>query len=378
VAKRFYITILMLLVCLTFIGESAFGQTIFAGNSRTINGYFMPYFQSWKMDSEENTENVSQFSMPLFVNLRPTENLRFWLVDSFSTTSLDKGDNGSVSLTGLSDAKAKASYSMLDRKFLITLGANFPIGNGKLNADELDVANVLYNELLGFRVNKLGSGFDINAGLAYATSFGPWGLSLSSSYLLRGSYENIEGENTKYKPGNEIGVVTALDMVTDTFILNGDIGYIHYGNDQVADEDSLKEGDEIKAKLTATYRLSPFAIILSIADTIRMKNQIPDANNALIAEDENSHGNKLDTDILLQYLIARDLSVSPTAGMTFVAENGYGEKGAFIWNVGGVIQYLPAKNIVINLNTRYLMGNMNSGDLDLSGFETGLVLIGRF
>jgi len=378
VAKRFYITILMLLVCLTFIGESALGQIIFAGKSGTINGYFMPYFQSWKMDSEENTENVSQFSMPLFVNLRPTENLRFWFADSFSATSLDKGDDGSVSLTGLSDAKAKASYSMFDRKFLITLGANFPIGKEKLNEDEFDVANILYKELLGFRVNKLGSGFDINSGLAYATSFGPWGLSLSSNYLLRGSYENTDGKDTKYKPGNEIGVVTSLDMVTDTFIFNGDIGYIHYGNDQVDDGDSFKEGDEIKARLMATYRLSPIAVILSVADTIRMKNQIPDANSDLIAEDENSHGNKLDTNILLQYLIARNFSVSPTAGMTFVADNGYGENGAFIWNVGGVIQYLPAKNIVVNLNTRYLMGNMNSGDLDLSGFETGLVLIGRF
>ncbi|HGJ66737.1 TPA: hypothetical protein ENS27_15350 [bacterium] len=377
--KRFFVQTLILFVCFMIISEFAYGQSLSSKSSNTFNAYFLPYFQNWKMTSEgNNDQSISQFSMPLFVNIRPTENLRIWLVDAFSTSSYDSGNGENTSLSGISDAKIKASYSMFDRRFLVTLGANLPLGKGQLNNEEFGVANVLYNEILGFRVNKLGGGFDINAGLGYAESFGPWGLSISSSFLKRGSYQTAEESETKYKPGDEIGVVTALDMVTDTLILNGDLSYINYGKDKFDSEDSFKEGDELKARLITTYRLSPVAVSLSVTDTIRMKSQKLDLDGKFVAEEKNSHGNKLDINVLLQYLITRNLSISPLAGLTLVADNGYGENGAFIWNAGGAIQYLPTKNVIINLNAKSLMGNMKSGDIELSGFETGIVLIARF
>lgn len=376
--KRFYISILVLFVCITFIGESAFSQVISTESSKTVNAYFMPHFQNWEMKSNENTESINQFSMPLFVNLRPTDNLRLWFVDAFSTASLDKGDGEKTSLAGISDAKVKASYSMFGNKFLVSLGANLPTGKEKLNKDEIDVANILYNEILGFRVNKLGSGLDVNAGIAYATNFGTWGASIASSYLKKGSYENVEDSNSKYKPGDEISVIGAIDMVTDTAMLNGNLAYIHYGNDQFDEESQFKEGDEIRIKATAIYRLNPLIVALSVADIIRMKNKILDENNELVAEDSNSHGNRLDANILFQYLINRNLSITPSTGITFVADNGYGENGSFIWNLGGSIQYSLNKNANFNISIKSLMGNMKSGDVDLSGFEIGTVLIAKF
>ena len=367
---------LLSVLVLCFIGSTAFGQVIFTSNPQAVNTYLMPYLQNWKLDSQNESKSVSQFSMPLFINLRPTDNLRLWIVDSFSSSSLDKSGEKN-SLTGISDTKIKASYSMFDQRFLLTLGANLPIGKEKLDQKKLELANLLYNEVLGFRVNKLGTGFDLNAGMAFAMDAGPYGVSVSTSYLRRGSYTSVK-DSSEYKPGNELGIVTAFDMITDRTLLNGDVAYTHYGSDEVSGTKSFKEGDELRGKILVTFRIDPVILGLSLADTIRMKNQIEGANNKLTAEENNSHGNRLDTILTSQYLITRQLSVSPLAGLTIVSDNGYGKGSAFVWNVGGSVQFAPNRDASVSLNAKYLKGNMESGDVDVSGFEVGSIILIRF
>jgi hypothetical protein len=371
VAKAF-----LLFLVLFFIGSTAFGQVIFTSSPQPVNLYFMPYMQNWKLDSQSESKSINQFSLPLFFNFRQSDNLRFWVVDSFSNSSLDK--NGEkTNLTGISDTKIKASYSMPDQRLLFTLGASLPIGKEQLDPKELELANLLYDEVLGFRVNKLGAGLDLNAGMAYTMDSGPYGLIISTSYLRRGSYKSVKG-SSEYKPGNELGLVAAFDMVTDRTMLNGDASYTHYGSDEVGGTKSFKEGNELKGKILITFRIDPVILGLSLIDTFRMKSQVVGANDKLTVEENNSHGNRLDTNFASQYLITRQLSVSPLAGMTFVADNGYGKGGAFIWNAGGSVQFAPDRDTSVSLNIKYLKGNMESGDVDVSGFEVGSIIVVRF
>jgi len=374
VARAIFLSLLILCI---LIESSAFGQAIFTSSSQPINVYLLPYLQNWKLDSQNESKSVNQFSLPLFVNIRPTNNLNFWLIDSFSTSSLDK--NGEkIDLNGISDTKVKASYSMFDNRFLITLGANLPIGKSELDQKELEIANLLYNEVLGFRVNKLGTGLDINAGMAVAMDSGPYGISVSTSYLRRGSYINVKGNTSDYKPGDELGVVTAFDLITDKAVFNGDVAYTHYGSDDANNIKSFKEGDELRGKILVTFRLDPVILGLSLADTIRMKNQIASSNGTLTAEENNSHGNRLDASLIGQYLITRQFSISPLTGITFLANNGYGKSGAFVWNAGGSIQFAPNRNASFSLNAKYLKGNMESGDINVSGYEVGAIIVARF
>lgn len=368
---------LSLLILCILIESSAFGQAIFTSGSQLVNVYLLSYLQNWKLDSQNESKSLNQFSLPLFVNIRPTNNLRFWLIDSFSTSSLDKNGN-KVNLNGISDTKIKASYSMFDNRFLLTLGANLPTGKAELDQKELEVANFLYNEVLGFRVNKLGTGLDINAGIAIAMDSGPYGISVSTSYLRRGSYTNVTGNTSDYKPGDELGIVTALDLITDKAVFNGDLSYTRYGSDEINGTKSFKEGDELKGKILVTFRLDPVILGLSLADSIRMKNQIASSNITLTTEENNSHGNKLDASLIGQYLITRQLSISPLTGITFLANNGYGKSGAFVWNAGGSIQFAPNRNASFSLNAKYLKGNMESGDIDVSGYEVGAIIVARF
>jgi hypothetical protein len=373
VSRAFLLSVLVL--CL--IGSTAFGQVIFTSNPQAVNTYFMPYLQNWKLDSQSESKSVSQISLPLFINLRPTDNLRLWIVDSFSSSSLDKSGEKN-SLSGISDTKIKASYSMFDQKFLFTLGANLPIGKADVDPKELELANLLYDEVLGFRVNKLGEGFDLNAGVAMALDSGPFGESWSLSYLRKGSYTNVKGNTSDYKPGDEFGFMWTFDMITSKTTLNMDIGHTRYGSDEVNGVKSFKEGSEIRGKILVKYRVDPVILGLSLADIFRMKNQIEGANNKLTAEEKNSHGNRFDTTLTSQYLISRQLSVTPFTGLTTVADNGYGKGGAFIWNVGGSIQFAPNRDSSVSLNVKYLKGNMESGDVDVSGFEVGSVILVKF
>jgi hypothetical protein len=380
VTRAFYITAFIL--CFIFSCPFAFGQVIFTGSPQAVNVYSLPYMQNWKIDNQSISKTISQFSLPVFVNIRPTENLRLWLVDSVAMSSLD--NNGvSSSLNGVSDAKAKVSYSIFDQKLLFSLGANLPIGKTQLDSSELEVANLLYNEVLGFRVNRLGEGLDFNAGMAFAANTGTLGLSLSTSYLRKGSYLSIKDSKVEYKPGDEIGVVGAMDVITDKALVNADVGYTKYSNDEIDGITSLKEGDEIRARFSSSFRFDPIILGLSLSDTYTLKNEILQ-NNVLTAEPSNSHGNRIDANLIVQYLITRQLSISPLAGVTIISNNGYSEgdagfKGkAFVWNAGGAIQYVANKDVSINVNAKYLKGNMDGGDTDISGFEVGAILLAKF
>jgi hypothetical protein len=374
VTRAFYITAFIL--CLTFSCPLAFGQVIFTGRPQTVNIYSLPYMQNWKIDNQNISKSISQFSLPVFVNIRPTENLRFWFVDSVAISSLD--NNGvSSSLNGISDAQAKVSYNMFDQKLLFSLGANLPIGKTELENNELEVANLIYDEVLGFRVNKPGSGLDVNAGMAFAMDMGAFGLSLSTSYLRKGSYINIKDSKSEYKPGDEIGVVTAMDIITDKVLVNADVGYTRYSNDEIDSKASLKEGDEIRARFMSSYRINPIILGLTLSDIYRLKNSVLE-NNVRTTEANNSHGNRIDASFIIQYLITRQLSINPLAGVTIISNNGYGEGKAFVWNAGGAIQFIANKDLSININAKYLKGNMEGGNTDISGFEVGSIILIKF
>jgi len=381
VTRAFYIT--AFIICFIFLSNFAFGQVIFFDRPKTVNIYSLPYMQNWKIDGQETSKSVTQFSLPVFINLRPTENLRFWLVDSVAVSSLD--NNGATSsLNGISDTKAKVSYSLFDQKLLFSLGVSLPVGKEKLNNEEMEVANLLYDEVLGFRVNKLGSGFDVNAGLAFAADMGVFGLSLSSSYMRRGSYVSIENGQSKYKPGDELGIVTAIDMIGDRALINADIGYTRYSADEVDNSAILREGDEIRGRFFLSYRLDPIVLGVSLSDTYRLKSQVASENNELITETNNSHGNRIDANLITQYIITRQLSINPLAGVMIISSNGY-SKGdinfvgnSFVWNAGGALQFLPNKNTNININAKYLKGNMKGGDTDISGYELGAIILIKF
>lgn len=379
--RAFYIT--AFIVCFIFLSNIAFAQIIFVDRPKTINIYSLPYLQNWKIDGQEVSKSVQQFSLPIFVNLRPTENLRFWLVDSVAISSLD--NNGVKSdLNGISDTKAKISYSLFDQKLLFSLGANLPIGKEKLDNKEIEVANLIYDEVLGFRVNKLGSGFDINAGTAFAMDLGAFGLSLSSSYMRRGSYISVENGRSKYKPGDELGITTAIDVIRDSLLINADVGYTKYTADKVDEISILKEGDEIRGRLFFSYRFDPVVFGVSLSDTYRLKNQNADESNKLITEPQNSHGNRIDANLITQYIITRQLSINPLAGIMFISSNGYAEEdtnfigSSFVWNAGGALQFIPNKNSTININAKYLKGNMKGGDTDISGYELGAIILIKF
>lgn len=379
--RAYYVT--AFIICFIFLADTAFGQIIFVDRPKTVNIYSLPYLQSWKIDGQEASKSIQQFSLPIFVNLRPTENLRFWLVDSVAISSLD--NNGVKSdLNGISDTKAKISYSLFDQKLLFSLGVNLPTGKEKLNNKEIEVANLIYDEVLGFRVNKLGSGFDINAGIAFAKDMGAFGVSLSSSYTRRGSYINIEEGRSKYKPGDELGITTAIDVIRESLLINTDIGYTRYTADEVDGTPILKEGDEMKGRFFFSYRLYPIVLGISFSDTYRFKNQNANENNELIAEASNIHGNRIDANLITQYIVTRQLSINPLAGIMFISSNGYDKTeinfigSSFVWNIGGALQFTPNKNSIININAKYLKGNTKGGDNNISGYEFGAIILIKF
>ncbi len=369
---------LVMILCGTIVSAKAEGQAMFASSSDRVCVYSLPYLQSWKLENEGSEKNISQFGMPVFVLIKPIDNLSFWFIDSVSSAELDGNHGEEIRLGGFSDAKAKFSYSMFDQSLLVTLGLNLPVGKAELSQNHMRIADLLYNEALGFKVNKLGSGFDVNAGMALVLDLGPLGLSIAPNYLRRGSYTALKDSDLKYKPGDEFWIVTALDAIGDSAELKSDLAYIHYGPDRVDGEEKLKQGDEIIGRVFITYRAEPVVLIFSAVNAIRMKNHVLSESGNLILEEKNSNGNKLDANITGRYFITRSLSVSSSTGAAFLSKNGYGEESAFIWNVGAGIRFSTGNNVSFDYSIRMLKGSMENGDLNVSGLELGAILAAKF
>jgi len=367
-----YILYAVLLLCLTCLNSIAVGQVLIPGDPKPVSIYTLPYFQSWDLGEDK----ITQFGLPVFVHVRPIENLSLWFNDSAAFSNLSRNADDSSNLGGVSDTKLKISYSMFDKKFLATFGINFPIANTELDQDQFEAAKAIYDEALGFRINKMGGGLDINSGIAFAANTGPIGLSLAAGYLLRGSYKTMKGADYEYKPGDELSVTATMDFVRNMLSLNGSLAYTNYGNDEMDSEGRFKQGDEIKGRALIGYKAEPIAITISIVDAIRMKNQVFSEEGNLVTEESNSHGNSLDTFIITQYIINRHFSIIPLAGLTFLSENGYGENSAFIWSAGVGLQFLPNTNSSININGRILKGDIRKNNA--SGFDMGISAILKF
>ncbi|MGQ9611115.1 MAG: hypothetical protein ACUVWN_17590, partial [bacterium] len=284
--------ILLIYLYLGFVGTNVLGQIFFTGKPETVNFYSFPYFKSWKLKEED--QKVSQFSFPLFIQILPIENLSLWISDSVASSEVKWNSGEPSNLSGINDLKTKLSYGILNHKLMATLGMNFPIGISRLDQDQIEVANVIYDEVLGFSVNKLGGGFEVNPGITLAIDIGTIGTSISAGYLLKGSYKNIKDSDSDYNPGDEINMVLALDFVQDLLSLYGDIAYTIYTKDEIDDSEAFKQGNEIKGRIFMVLNSEPIILTLSLSDTIRMKNKILGENGKLITEEMNSHGNKID------------------------------------------------------------------------------------
>ncbi len=208
--------------------------------------------RSWSMEVEGNELDVSQVTLPILVRVPVgAEKMHFSLYTSGISSDV-KGDE-EISMSGASDTRLRLSWLMPNDRILLSGGFSLPTGPTDLDRDEVLVSRAISNQVLGFRANRYGEGFDLFAGLAAARPVNNnWSIGGGFGGRLKGSFDFApEASNGlgEVEPGSEVflsgGVSYHSRGDNRTTAFNTDLSYRTYGKDKVESKEVFEEGDEI-------------------------------------------------------------------------------------------------------------------------------------
>jgi hypothetical protein len=94
----------------------------------------------------------------------------------------------------------------LNSSSVAAVGVAIPTGLERHNSEQAVVANILSNDLLGFREANWGGGGSVTAGVSNARQSGSWKVTTGASYRIAGSFQPSADTSVRYAPGSEAKV----------------------------------------------------------------------------------------------------------------------------------------------------------------------------
>ncbi len=355
-----WILLLIAAPCLApfaYFGESPETFSAFTGArlySRTLSG-------------EEQEETVQQVVMPLFVRASITED---WSIRVYQTVSSSQLQDG-PSLTGLESTRIRTSLNLFGGSVITYVGCSLPIVRADPEIETAHLSNLLYDDALQFGVNRLAEGFDVDAGAAFAYSFGDLSLGLGVGYLMRGTYDTLlYGEDlAEYNPGDAINASAGLHFRRDPMSLRARGVYVHYTDDMIEGDNAFKSGDEISFLVSAAFQFDPLSLLLFAADTIKGESDALQEELTI----SNVFSNRLNGGILIAYELLDEILLFKTqASVKSFWDDGNVE--AQVVSFDGGFQLIPIDNLTIDISTGFIYGDIDAGETDISGFNLGLII----
>ena len=207
-------------------------------------------FETYKFSDPATTgvDAISLFTTPIAARVPLGGGVAFDLSGAYARGSLKRADGTTVTLQGPTDTRVGLSYEPLPQALTITAVALLPTGKEKLSNDEAEVAGIVAADLLPFEISNWGSGGGAGGSMAYAHSFGGFGLGASASYLVARRYDLIGSPTLGYRPGNQLRLRVALDAATGmTGKASLQLTYQHANDDQVNGSNLYRSGDRFQA-----------------------------------------------------------------------------------------------------------------------------------
>ena len=268
----------------------------FAQTTGTVR--FPGTFRTWTLEDQESGDQttISQVHIPLVSTLHLAERADLVLSSSGASSTLERDGAADRDLSGLSDVTAQVFYRFPGDRILLQAGANLPSGKTGLDEDELAVARVLSQPILGFSLKQYGQGFDATGGIALALPAGPGAvIGLGAGIVAPGSYTLIDGGGD-FAPGTQISLTAGLDLTnTETGAqARLDSGYRIYSTDELDGEPIFEEGNQIE--LQATGRAPAAGLILTAASqgVFKADNAILQGPGATVASISQKPGTSFD------------------------------------------------------------------------------------
>ena len=347
-----------------FISSFVFSQQINEQNSYKIYFNYMPTFQSWKSDINEELD-FSQLSNIIGLNFNISNQVSFSFRGGYANI------NGDVDvLNGLSDSQIALKYRMQKYHLMLDGGINIPNGKKELTEEEFLTSRIVSQNIFSMQIPNLGQGLNYYLGGAWANPLSDnIAIGVGLSYQIRGAYRPTLN-NPEYQPSNELLLTGGFDYrLTNTATVSLDATGMFYGSDKIDDNEVFSAGRRIIVNLM--YRQFFNHNILSFL--VRYRDQALDKLKGVLATSENEKVNP--NQLLLFSSFRQRFSVAFL--LSYLVEARFYEEtiseysGYKIYGLGlePVIRF--SSRFEIPIIFKYIQGT-NHNDDKISGIEAGL------
>ncbi len=186
---------------------------------------------------------VEQFTVPVSLSVPVGE---LWSVDVTSVYASGRvvysparsAVTRTASLSGVSDVRVRATGRLAGDALVLTLGANAPSGQTKLDQEEFTAARVLAAPALGLGAPPVGAGGSATLGLLSARRIGAWAIAGGVSYERHAQYAPIGAlvagaSTTNFRPGDVVHVSVGSDGLVGRQRLSLTVGVDVFGTDRL-------------------------------------------------------------------------------------------------------------------------------------------------
>ena len=350
---------LMILVIICLITGIAYSQQ--------PSGIFRTGVVLQKWSIENMNDPISQGTFPIEVIYPVRENINLQINHSPGISQYA----GNI-LSGLSDTWIRGTYSLSNKRVLISFGVGLPTGKTQLKTSEMTISYLLSQNIFKFRLPVYGQGLTLNGGVMYAYSVSEkLAVGAGLNYVFRGKYKISKDISTAYDPGDQIGVNLGLDyLITPKFRSNFDLIYSYYSADKFDNIKAFVSGPKITTQLGGRYYLTNGYIQFALIYRSKGKNENWNGQT-LVPDNLNSNGPQREMDIGARLIMSNMLSLLFSAEVRSYMENEakHGWADVLGGGIGYDLSVTQKLNITMTFKLFYGDGEFNNESPTFLGTE---------
>jgi hypothetical protein len=330
------------------------------------------YFRSWNINEPERSYKITQGAFPITAISPFTDRLNVLFSTSHSTALLNR--NLEDHLQGVADGKIKAFYQVIPNHLLLNTGISVPFGKNRLTTKEINVAEVLYESILGFGVTRFGEGLDAEIGLSTAFQLSRnFTLGAGFGYLRKGEYQFHRVSEIKFQPGSEFSANLGLDFYNDSLFVRSDFLFKTYTTDKLDAKAYLKQGIQLEFTSRFNYQNFPLQLNLLIKHVYKANNKFYGSPDYFLSEGMNfiDHSSWLKTSLM--YHLNGQQAFSAKLGLNRFGKSDLQWGDALIFNGGLGIHRKISEYVIARIEAQYLRGNAVKNTIKINGWDFSMV-----
>lgn len=364
-------TIILVFLTVTSLTNAA-GQTQDGVFMIRQQGYARLNFVAQKWSSSSNTDNISEYSVPVFAYIPLNLNTSL----SVQAGQADVRSDLTSNLSGLTDMQFHLTRYYEPYNLIFSFKVNLPVGKKELTLDEFDTTYLISLNMYDFRVPVFGQGLNIAPGISWASSLSETiAVGLGASYQYRGAYKPFHIMEGQYNPGNEFLITGGLDFkVGQNSTLTTDLIYTRYSVDKVGEDEVFKSGGKFVFHAQLSILSGNKSWLFSSTYRSKDKNQVAIAGG-LEKESEKTVPDEFVIKGRYRFPVGRRMSATINGEGRYFKETSAFEKVS-IFCIGGSLNIPLNQKSIIPVSIKLSTGSIASKSI--SGFEFAFGIFHNF